>query len=43
MTREQALELASSMLGEKRLRHSLWVADAARRLAPAFGADAGKA
>ncbi len=43
MTREQALELASSMLGEKRLLHSLCVAEAARRLAPAFGADAGKA
>ena len=43
MTRDEALKLASSLMGEKRLHHSLCVAEAAGRLAPAFGADPEKA
>ena len=43
MTVEQAKQLAREMLRDRRYEHTANVADAARRLAPVFGADAEKA
>ena len=43
MTVEQAKQLAREMLRDRRYEHTANVADAARRLAPVFGADTEKA